>query len=254
MRAEKGFTLVELSIVILIMGLILGGIAMPLSAQRENLRVRDVREVLEYIEEALQGYALANGYLPCPATPASAGLAATAGGGCAVQHGFVPASTLGLPGSRNDDNLLLDPWGSPFRYSVSAADVDGDGYWDFTTGGELRDVGMPDLAPDLSVCSTAAGTTASACGSTTTTLSSRAPMIVYSMGKDWASFGGADQLENAGATLGGGPSGTNYPVAADLVFVSRSRSGQSGSEFDDVVVWMSPLSLYHELVISGQLP
>lgn len=254
MHTEKGFTLVELSIVILIMGLILGGIAMPLSAQRESVRIREARDVLEYVEATLQGYALVNGSLPCPATPVSVGLAATAGGGCVVQHGFVPASTLGLPGSRNDDNLLLDPWGSPIRYSVSAADVDADGNWDFTTSGELRDVGMSDLAPDLSVCSTAAGTTASACGSAATTLSARAPMVVYSMGKDWTSFGGADQLENAGATLGGGPSGTNYPIAADLVFVSRSRSEQSGSEFDDVLVWMSPLSLYHELVNGGQLP
>jgi len=252
--AQKGFTLVELSIVILIMGLILGGIAMPLSVQRENVRIRAARDQLAHVEETIQGYALVNGFLPCPATPASTGLVALAGGNCAVQHGFVPASTLGLSGSRNDDNLLLDPWGSPVRYSVSAADVDADGNWDFTTSGELRDVGMPNLAPDLSVCSTATGTTASACGSATTTLSSWAPMIVYSMGEDWTSFSSADQLENAGATLGGGPSGTNYPIAADLVFVSRSRSGQGGNEFDDVVVWMSPLSLYHQLVNGGQLP
>lgn len=254
MYTQKGFTLVELSIVILIMGLILGGIAMPLSVQRENVRIREARDLLAHVEETIQGYALVNGFLPCPATPASNGLVAPAGGNCAVQHGFVPASTLGLSGSRNDDNLLLDPWASPIRYSVSASDVDGDGNWDFTTSGELRDVGMPNLAPDLSVCSTASGTTASACGTATTTLSSRAPMIVYSTGKDWASFGGADQLENAGATLGGGPSGTIYPIAADIVFVSRSRSEQNGNEFDDVLVWMSPLSLFYQLVNAGHLP
>ena len=254
MRAQSGFTLVELSIVILIMGLILGGIAMPLSVQRENVRIREARDLLVHVEETIQGYALVNGFLPCPATPSSNGLVALAGGNCAVQHGFVPASTLGLSGSRNDDNLLLDPWASPIRYSVSASDVDGDGSWDFTTSGELRDVGMPNLAPDLTVCSTASGTTASACGTAATTLSSRAPMVVYSMGKDWASFGGADQLENAGATLGGGPSGANYPIAADVVFVSRSRSEQSGNKFDDVLVWMSPLSLFHQLVNGGQLP
>jgi len=254
MRAQKGFTLVELSIVILIMGLILGGIAMPLSVQRENIRIREARDLLGYVEETLQGYALVNGFLPCPATPASNGLSARAGGNCDVQHGFVPASTLGLSGPRNDDNLLLDPWASPVRYSVSASDADGDGNWDFTTSGELRDVGMPNLASDLSICSSAAGSTATACGSAATTLTARAPMVVYSIGKDWANFGSADQLENAGATLSGGPSGRNYPIAVDIVFVSRSRSEQSGNEFDDVLVWMSPLSLFHELVNGGQLP
>ena len=79
-------------------------------------------------------------------------------------------------------------------------------------------------------------------------------MLVYSIGKDWASFAGADQNENVGAVLGGGPSGTSYPVAADIVFVSRSRSERSGNEFDKLMVWMSPLSLYHELVNGGQLP
>jgi len=254
MHGQKGFSLVELSIVILIMGLILGGIAMPLSVQRENVRIREARELLEMVGETLQGYALVNGFLPCPATPSSDGLAAPAGGACVEQHGFVPASTLGLAGSRNGDNLLLDPWASPLRYSVSAADVDGDGNWDFIVSGELREIGMANLTPDLSVCSTASGATASACGSAATTLSSTSPLLIYSLGKDWASFAGADQAENAGTTLGGGPSGSSYPIAANTVFVHRSRSEQSGNEFDDVLVWMSPLSLYQKLLIAGQLP
>ena len=43
-----------------------------------------------------------------------------------LQHGFVPATTLGIAGPRNDDNLLLDAWSNPLRYSVTASDVDGD--------------------------------------------------------------------------------------------------------------------------------
>lgn len=254
MKEQRGFSLVELSIVILIMGLILGGIAMPLSVQRENVRIRESRELLSFVEEAIQGYALVNGFLPCPATPASNGFALPTGNTCAVQHGFVPASTLGLEGSRNTDNLLLDPWASPIRYSVSASDVDGDGLWDFTNSGEMRDVTMPNLAPELSVCNTAAGASASACGSAAATLSPGVPLIIYSLGKDWASFGGADQNENTGAVLGGGPSGTNYAVSGNLVFVTRSRSEQPGNEFDDVLAWISPLSLYHEMVQGGQLP
>ncbi len=254
MPGQKGFSLVELSVVILIMGLLLGGLVMPLSAQRENARLRDATEQIAEIQEALVGFALANGHLPCPATPSSLGTAAPSGGGCARQHGFVPASTLGLSGARNDDNLLLDPWASAIRYSVSAADVDADGNWDFTASGEMRDVTMPNLAPDLSVCSTAAGSTATSCADAAATLTSTAPLVVYSLGKDWASSNGADQQENLGASIGGGPSGAAYRVAGDAVFVSRERSVNAGNEFDDTVGWTSPLNLYQRLLAGGQLP
>ncbi len=254
MTGQRGFTLVELAIVILIMGLILGGLAMPLAVQRENARLEAAEAQADRIRDALMGFALVNGFLPCPATPSSNGLAAVAGGGCVRQHGFVPASTLGLNGTRNDDNLLLDPWASAFRYSVSASDVDGDGNWDFTAGGEMGDVTMASLAPELTVCTTAAGSTPTACADPASTLSATAPIIVYSLGKDWATSNGADQQENVGATVGGGPSGTTYRVAGDAVFVSRSRSVQAGNEYDDVVLWASPLHLYQTLVAGGQLP
>lgn len=254
MKSQSGFTLVELSIVILIMGLILGGLAMPLSAQLENGRIRETKELLSTTEAAIQGYALVNGFLPCPATPGSNGLSATSGGGCAVQHGFVPASTLGLAGPRNDDNLMLDSWASPIRYSVTAADVDSDGNWDFIAPGEMRNVTMALLTPDLVVCSSGTGSSANSCSGPATTLTDSAPTVVYSMGKDWGSFTSADQQENVGATLGGGPTSTSYPVAADLVSVSRRRSERPGDEFDDLVSWTSASNLYRRMVAGGQLP
>lgn len=253
-RESAGFSLVELSIVILIMGLLLGGLVMPLSVQRENARLDAAFEQAADVEAALYGFALANGFLPCPATPASAGAAAAAGGGCVSSHGFVPASTLGIVGARNADNLLLDPWASPLRYSVSSADVDVDGQWDFVAPGEMRDVSIPLLVPDLVVCATAAGSTPTACADPATTLAGSAPFVVYSLGKDWPTSAGSDQQENIGANLGGGPSGSTYGIAGDRVFVSRSRSLQAGNEYDDVILWASPLTLYRELVAGGQLP
>ncbi len=253
-KCQHGFSLVELSIVLLIMGLLLGGLAMPLAVQRENARIKDGQTQLQSILSAVEGFAIVNGYLPCPATPASNGYADASGGGCIEQHGFVPATTLNLNGVRNADNLLLDPWGAPIRYSVTAADSDADGNWDFTTAGEMRSITMPLLAPDLVVCATASGSSASACSSANVTLSEQSPLVVYSLGRDWTSFSSADQLENVGSSLGGGTSGASYPVAADVVFVMRGRSDQSGAEFDDLVVWLSSNRLYRALVEAGQLP
>jgi len=253
-RLEQGFTLVEVAIVVLIMGLLLGGLMMPLSLQRENAKLRDGQQQLRTIESAIEGFALVNGYLPCPATPASAGVAAPLGTACAVQHGFVPATTLDLNGQRNADNLLLDPWASPLRYSVSASDANGDGSWDFVTPGELATVTMPLLAPEITVCSSAAGSSATACASDDVTLTMRAPLVVYSLGKNWASFSSADETENAGANLGGGASGTTYSVASDSVFVVRGQSDLGGSEFDDLLIWLPPNRLFTRLIDAGHLP
>jgi len=253
-QRQGGFSLIELAIVILIMGLVLGGIAMPLSVQRENARIKEGDDHIMLVQEAIEGFALVNGHLPCPATPGSDGLADPSGGGCSVQHGFVPATTLNLSGSRNDDNLLLDPWGSPLRYTVTSSDVDGDGNWDFVFPGEMRDVTMPLLQPDITVCSTATGASNTTCASNAVTLSAASPMVVYSLGKDWSSFNSQDQRENVGATLGGGVSGTNYRVARNVVFVSRGRSQASGDEFDDQLQWLSANALFRRLADAGHLP
>lgn len=254
MLRQSGFSLVELSIVILIMGLLLGGIALPLAQQRDNARLKEAERQVDEVSDAIEGYLLVNGELPCPATPASGGAAAPNGGGCVRQHGFVPATTLDLAGTRNDDNLLLDPWGSPLRYSVTSVDVDGNGDWDFINTLDLRNVGLAALTPDLVVCRTASGASSTACGSGNDTLTAAAPMVIYSLGKDWAQFSSADQVENVGATVAGGPSGTRYRIASNAVFVARGRSVQSGNEYDDVVGWMPANSLYKRLVDAGFVP
>lgn len=251
---QSGFSLVELSIVVLIMGLILGGIAVPLAQQRDNARIREAEAQVAMVQEALEGYLLVNGSLPCPATPASGGLAAPNAGGCQRQHGFVPATTLDLAGSRNDDNLLLDPWNSPLRYSVTAVDGDGNGDWDFIHAADLRTVGLAALSPDLVVCRTAAGASGTACGSANATLTNSTPLVIYSHGKDWAQFSSADQVENAGANAGGGPSGASYRVAGNGVFVSRGRSIQAGNEYDDVIGWLPANTVYKRLVDAGFVP
>ena len=247
---QEGFSLVELTVVILIMGLLLGSLMMPLSAQRENARVREAREQLDTVRAALEGFALLNGFLPCPATPSSNGSAANVSGGCSAQHGFVPSTTLNLNGQRNADNLLLDPWGSPLRYSVSASDANGDGTWDFVTAGQMRAVTITGLQPDLVVCSSEAGASGTGCGSPGTTLTDGVPMVLHSLGKDWSGFTSAAQLENVGATIGAGPA---YPVNADNVFVTRPFSDAPGNEFDDLVAWLPPNVLYGRLVAAGHL-
>jgi prepilin-type N-terminal cleavage/methylation domain-containing protein len=251
---QRGFSLLELAIVMFIMGLLLAGVVMPLSARVDQQRIDATTQQLGEIRGALTGYALANDALPCPATAASNGLASATATGCTSRHGFVPAVTLGLSGPRNADQLLLDAWGNPIRYSVTASDADGDGNWDFVRPGEMRNVTVATLAPDLRVCTTAAGSSATACASNATTVVATAPAVLLSMGKEWASTTSVDEQENVGATLGGGPSGLSYEVASDIVFVNRARSEAPGNEFDDLVTWVSPAAFYGQLLAAGRLP
>jgi type II secretory pathway pseudopilin PulG len=251
---EAGFSLLELAIVLLISGLLLGGLIMPLSARLDQQKIDTTRAQLETVREALVGYALARDALPCPATPASSGTSAATATGCTRQHGFVPAVTLGIPGTRNRDQLLLDAWGSPIRYSVSNSDVNGNGNWDFVRPGEMRTVTIAALGPDLDICSTTTGSSATACANAASTVTNNAPAVLVSLGKDWAGFTSADQTENVGANVGGGPSGVNYPVANDQVFVMRTQAAATGSEFDDLVTWVSPNALYGAMVSAGRLP
>lgn len=92
-RKTRGYTLVELALAMLIAGLI-GLTLWQLAPRVKSLPAvaRLTATPLEIAEQALQGYALANGRLPLPAsTPGGAENTAFAG-----TTGWLPAQTLGI--------------------------------------------------------------------------------------------------------------------------------------------------------------
>jgi prepilin-type N-terminal cleavage/methylation domain-containing protein len=239
----SGFTLVEMAVVMVIVGLMLSGLMMSLSQTTENTRRSDAKAQVAEVEEALYGFAQAYGRLPCPAIPTSTGTESPVGGGaaCTRQHGFVPSATLGLKGAINADGLLLDPWGNPLRYSVTNTG----GTWDFTRTGRMKAIGIAALIPDLRVCRDAA---------CTNVIADKIPAVVLSMGKNWATFTSADELGNAGeggTSVTGGPSGNTYRIPLDRNFVLADYSDVN---FDDIITWLSPNILYTRMITAGQLP
>ena len=252
---SAGFSLVEVAVVLLIVGLLISGLLSPLSHQREQVRLSQSGSEADTILAAIAGFAASQGRLPCPATDSSAGQESVVGSpptACVTQHGFVPAATLGITGSFTDAGLLMDPWNNPWRYSVTATDSDADNIWDFIGEGEMSERTMGELRPNLVVCDAASNSNTSC--SDGNMLVSNAVVVLLSMGKDWGSYSSASQQENAGegtgATLG------NYPIAGtdDLVFVSQDASVSVGNEFDDQVFWLSPNLLYTHMIKAGQLP
>ncbi|MBI5110172.1 MAG: type II secretion system protein [Rhodocyclales bacterium] len=245
-HAERGFTLIELAIVMFIVTLLLGGMLLPLSAQQDVRAYGDTQKILSEARDALLGYAMANDRLPCPASSTSSGVEDPVGGGtCNYPYdGYFPAATLGLS-PVDSQGFLVDGWGSDsdnrIRYSVSTANTNA-----FTTSSGMKNTGITVLAPDLQVCSTGvgmsnAGLATAACASGTA-LASDAVAVIYSLGKNAGSAGsGTEETHNPN------PRST---TTADRAFVSAAQ----GSASDDQVVWMSKSTLFNRLVAAGRLP
>lgn len=234
-NSGAGFSLVEMAIVLVIIGLLVGGMLMPLSAQVESGKIKQTLAQLDGIQEALVGFAMVTGRLPCPATAASAGVEVTPCIAGNSYNGLVPAVTLGLSGNLNTDTLIEDAWGSPLRYSVAPA---------FTSAITWASVA------DLVVCNDESAS-ATLCDVGDITLNTGSPAVVYSIGRNWndATSWGLEETENVSATtLGGGPSGNNYPVADDKVFTSLDY----GQSFDDLVVWLSKNIVFNRLISAGK--
>ncbi len=241
MKKQNGFTLIEIAIVLLIVSIILGYTLAMAPRQQELKQFKQAKQEMTEINEAILSFAQVHGYLPCPALVASNGFECRNDDGttgncdntppendkeCDVWAGFVPAKTLGIVGDYNADGLLQDPWNQPYRYHVVDDDDDSDGDSDFVIEGEISDVGMKDLDPDLKVCTTA--TCASA-----DEIVDNAVVVIVSTGKNREST--TDQNENTDSDT-------------DYVFKPYDE------DFDDLVRWISPNILYSKMIDADQLP
>lgn len=62
---QKGFSLLEMALVLLILGILLGGLMVSLGQSANNARRTTTTNQLKMIQEALYGFAQTNGRLPC---------------------------------------------------------------------------------------------------------------------------------------------------------------------------------------------
>jgi prepilin-type N-terminal cleavage/methylation domain-containing protein len=245
LKASNGFTLVEIAIVMLIITLLLTGLVPTISSQIEQRQANETRKQLDEIQQALIGYALAYGRLPCPASATSNGaenfvaVGAAAGDCSNFLNGFVPAATLGIASvedSFGNKGFAVDSWGNRIRYAITAT-----GSNDYTKTDGMKLAGISGLTPNLLVC---ASSTASGFNPTSTCgpgngLTSGVPVVIFSTGKN------------------GGYGGTSTDEAANLdnniTFISHTPTSGS-NEFDDLVVWISPNILINRMVTAGRLP
>lgn len=239
---NKGFSLLEMAIVLTIVGLLMSGLIPSISGQIEQQHRSETRKQLDDIRQALYGFAISNGRLPCPADgtiPSVAGLANGAGQekiSCAASAngGVLPWVTLGVSET--------DAWGRRFTYRVTPDFADA---ISTTTYAGCAPNQTPSQA-SFALCSKgnlSIGLTAGAAN-----VATDIPALIVSHGTD-----------GLGAFTSSGQQIQPVPIANteqgdntdnDNNFVSHDLT----SNFDDLVVWLSPNILFNRMVMAEKLP
>lgn len=245
----SGFTLIEIAVVLTVTALLIGAIAVPLSARIESRRVDDTVRLLELAQEKLLIYASRFGFFPCPADEFSNGQEAKGAdhtsGACPVWYGFLPAAALGWT-PVDAYGYALDAWGtggSRIRYAVANDPVDGITN-PFTRVNGLANAGVAAVssASLFRVCGSGTGVNPGVDCGTAPTLAANAAVVVWSVGPN-ATTGGTSVDEAQNPNPQGG--------SADRIFVSRTRSSGSGPEYDDLVRWIPGPIVSGRLQVAG---
>lgn len=237
-----------------------------LQAQAEQRAREETQRRLEQARDALLGYAVANGRLPCPASSTSNGAESDSPAGSGIctnaYNGFLPAVTIGFQ-PVDTSGFALDAWNNRIRYAV-AQTLDGSTCAGtsttphFTNKTNLKQNGMS-CQPnqnDLVVCKSTQVTpvpTAGNCqggGSNSVTNRGVVVAVIFSTGKNYA-LAPSDTAASAAGKFDEAENLDN-----DSVFISHTPNptGATGGEYDDMMLWISVGQFYGRLATAGVLP
>lgn len=223
-HTQDGYSLIELSIAMVIIALLSSGFIFALGAQRSVTATAEARRQLDAITETLTGFAITNGRLPCPAKPTLSGSDASAGlEDCSIAsgHGTLPWATLGLPET--------DPWGNRFTYYA---------HTDFTA--PLASGTLSSFALDSNGNANIRETSGAA-----NDIASALPAVVVCHGNR-----GNGAYRSNGAKITGATGDEAENADADLLFIARPPD----DGFDDLLAWIIPSQLKSRMVAAGKLP
>ena len=221
---QVGFSLIEMAIVLFIVALLMGGLLPTISSQIEQKNRNETRKQLDDIQQALLGYAIINGYLPCPTTttdPANVNYGSSDVTCTTASEGYLPWKTLGVSemdawGSKRTSNS--DPWTGYWRYRV-----------DRNFGGTVFTLNTGFGSCATNDCLVIKDST----GNTLTNTTERPVAIIYSTGQNHTADGQNATFET-----------TNGIYQSDV----------PSPTFDDIMIWISRPQLFNRMVAAGKLP
>ena len=245
---ERGFSLVEMAVVLVIVGLLIGGLLAPLANQIDARNFADTQKRIESSREELLGFAISNGRLPCPASSTSNGDESPSGGGTCTNYydGYLPAKALGVQ-QVDSSGYAVDAYNNRIRYVLAQTITGGCATTPaFSVYANIKSNGLQCLPNDLVICksSQASGFNSTACGANNSLVDVKTVVaIIFAQGKNAATSDSTrfDELANTDAN-------------ATFVYHSPTPSGATGGEFDDQMVWISAGLLYGRMVSAGLMP
>jgi prepilin-type N-terminal cleavage/methylation domain-containing protein len=283
---NRGFSLVELAVVLTIVTLLLASVTYTLSAQVEQRNIDETRRRLEQARELILSFAIVNGRLPCPArftstasnsagmesfcTAAATSSTSTCAGsettvaqphGTCSNHwdGYVPGTSIGAP-QIDANGFALDAWGNRIRYAVARTNNNCSGMQlppnsyttMFTSKTLLQQYGISCQPNDLLVCKSSSGISGTDCGGAANQLMTQGLVaaVIFSTGKNLLSAQDFTAATNAGRT----DEAAN--LNGDRIFVLHPPTPSSfvNGEFDDQMTWLTVGELYGRLIAAGVLP
>lgn len=245
MRMQRGFSLVEVAVVVVIVGFLLAGLMTMLAAQQAAQRSQENRRLMLQAKEALLGFVAINGRLPCPADPTSvsgtagAGVerAPTATGCTGGTVGVLPWTSLGLPET--------DAWHRRFTYRVSAffaRTVD-----PTRAASQYGCASAPPVAPTraaFALCTPGDNVVRATAGGAD--LVTDAPAVLVSHGPNgWNAF-----LPTGSAMAASGDADETENGNGDAIFVDKTPT----DAYDDATDWLAAPVVMNRAVQSGRLP
>jgi prepilin-type N-terminal cleavage/methylation domain-containing protein len=269
----KGFTLIEVAISMVILGLVLTGLVVALSQQMQQRHLIDTRTTLQQANEAIITFVVANARLPCPAVAASNGLESLIGPGvCTAAAGFLPAVTLGLSnldgngllndgwadGSTHDNATVVPNYPRAIRYEVAllAGTLQPNALTSASLGNPVSGYTRQNIGNTLNgnkglfVCRSSIGLVAvgNRCGSNANSLAWNAVAVLWSQGPTGNDALGNSADEKQNYSQLGAPA-----IAQTLVMRDPSGVGAAAGRFDDIVSWVSWGSMADKLMLAWQV-
>ena len=237
---QSGFTLIEIAVVMVIVGILLGGFIGTFSERIDTTRYIETEKQLEEIKQVLMAYAFTKSppYLPCPDTASPpTGLEATrVGGACPATAGILPWRTLGLGHE--------DSWGAHYGYWVSPV--------------YSADTGFLLGAADAGGGNTAIETRV---GNANINIVTNGVAVIFSYGKNGLGAVGVDGVDRAPLpATGNGHDDEIENDNGDLLFMSHppvkedAPAALVGGVFDDILIWINSYEIKAKMVETGVLP
>lgn len=234
-KYQSGFSLIELAVVLVIIGVLVGSFIGTFGARIDNTRRVETRDALDKIKLSLYGFALSQSpvRLPCPDTD-NDGLEDLAGASCSslTSPGNLPWRTLGIERG--------DAWASNYSYWAADEYSNTAGFTritDATGVGEIRDTTDPVF----------------------NVISDNVSAVIISHGKNSYGSVGVNNVAKpvlpAGAAYDDERENLDTDAAQPVLFISRPVADEAAATaYDDIITWISEFELKGKMVQAGALP